>query len=382
MNWQGFFQFALLALVSLGVLPGSNHSLFAQTGRATTQPQKRERPSSNTLRLQEQRLSPDLERILKEWSDSSSKIQKLQGEHYRWVYDHTFQVTKRAKGVFYYEAPDKGRIDIQAVKVGRGEKDKRNYKVQSDKPERWIANGSEIRKIDDAQKTVEVFLIPPQARGRHIMDGPLPFLFGMPPEKAKRRFRFKLLEETDSVVRLQIWPQLLQDRANWKEALVILKKPYFLPDAVKLIDPAGTADTAYQFGNLKVNKARTIFEKVTGRDWTNPKLASDYRTHINEPQQMKQPNGKTAGKIKQVNQTVTPSFVGLGHDKAKQIIEQLGCTISVKRGARTTNPKLQYRVQTQSPKPKTPLSKGQKIILYFYDKPAATSQKNSRTRAK
>ena len=59
-----------------------------------------------------EKLSPELLQLLKDWEKATGKFDKLQGEHYRWVYDFPFEVEKRAQGKFWFEAPDKGRIDI------------------------------------------------------------------------------------------------------------------------------------------------------------------------------------------------------------------------------------------------------------------------------
>ena len=105
-------------------------------------------------------------------------------------------------------------------------------------------------------------------RGQNIINGPLPFLFGMPPEKAKLRYQFTLLKENKQKVMLAVKPRWQQDAANWREAKVILdKNNRYLPEAVQLIDPTGNLETVYTFGRLIVDKTQIIF-----RDPFNPHL--------------------------------------------------------------------------------------------------------------
>ncbi|HSG73234.1 MAG TPA: hypothetical protein VLA12_22655, partial [Planctomycetaceae bacterium] len=66
-------------------------------------------------------IDPQLAQILKTWENKTSGITKLSGTHRRFVYDFVFEVEKRADGKFYYESPDKGRIDIEVVEIGEKE---------------------------------------------------------------------------------------------------------------------------------------------------------------------------------------------------------------------------------------------------------------------
>ncbi len=147
-----------------------------------------------------QQLPQELEAELLQWANATKDIPKLEGEHTRWIYDHVFQVEKRAIGSFYYEAPDKGRIDLEpdpkvhpgAVNSNKIGKNGKPFTIQPDQAEKWICDGQTIMQINDDEKTYESIQIPPQNQGHNIMDGPLPFLFGMPPEQAKKRFWLKL----------------------------------------------------------------------------------------------------------------------------------------------------------------------------------------------
>ena len=376
MNRRGFLQrhlMALMFLVLFGPL-GFDSKLFAQANRPAER--QRDRKRLNRLELQVQRLTPELEKILKEWSEASDKIQELEGKHTRWKYNHTWEVEEQAVGSFYYKTPDKGRIDIRGlrkpIKDGRkkfknGKFDKKNgkmYQFKNSSSTIWIADGGNIKKIDKKLKTAEIYPIPPGKQGKNIMDGPLPFLFGMPPEKAKKRFRFKLLGKKDEKIWLQIWPNLQQDRASWKEAKIILLKPSYLPLAVQMIDPAGTTETTYQFHALSVNKPRTLWKKlVGGRDWTNPKLTG-YQININEPPTVRnEQNRNPQNRQKRQFQPAVPSVVGFNYDDAKRVIFKAGYYVKFEHGTPTAQRDQFWRVEAQYPRQATPLQKRKTVTL-------------------
>jgi len=156
-----------------------------------------------------QQLPIALEKILENWERESSKIEKLEGNHIRREYDDVFQIEKQSEGKFYYEHPDKGRIDIAGMKIPEGAKsDKPNnkgdfYALKPGNDERWICDGKRIFSIDENEKKYEVYPIPLERRGVNIMEGPLPFLLPI---------RSSLLPN-HVVKRMQ--PITAKQRSNW-----------------------------------------------------------------------------------------------------------------------------------------------------------------------
>lgn len=231
---------------------------------------RRERPAPNTLVVKP--LPPELEAILVKWEQESAKIQSLRGGHSRHVYDHVFSLDKVATGRFYYESPDKGRIDLVGWPIPKGttsdRKDKEGnaYKLQSDQPEKWICTGKEILTISESEKTFEVFPIPPEHQGQNIINGPLPFLFGMKAEQAKRRYNFQLIRNNERQVWLKAIPQLDDDLRNYEEATIILDKATYLPAAVRLIHPGRNQETVYVFDKVEKNAKGGILAWFKGED--------------------------------------------------------------------------------------------------------------------
>lgn len=380
-------------LLALGVAAVANLASAQEAADDKAGPgAKRERPDAEALRIEE--LPKELEAVLKAWELASSKIQRLQGEHKRYVYDKVFNVEKRADGIFYYEAPDKGRIDIAPAKIAKGEASKRldpksqkPFKLEADREERWICTGKEILQINDQEKTYEMYPIPPQHQGANIMEGPLPFLFGMPADKAKKRFKLTLVAETPVEVRLHAIPRWKSDAEGYREAEIILDKTQnrYLPKAVRLIDPSGNLETVYQFVDLQLNK-RELFPAIWGKDPFHPPMKG-YRLTMTQPPQTagqpprgrptENPGGegpKTALEVPQPGAAPTgpavPSVVGFSWTNAEAILKKSGYTVKFKRGQPAAAEKLVFVVYDQTPKARTELKPGETVYLTLYDKQA------------
>ncbi len=224
------------------------------------------------LQLEPQVLPPALEKILRDWEIKSSQITSLHGSHTRTVYNLVFEEERIAKGKFFLQTPDKGRIDLvgekpkpdaKAARLGAAGKP---FKIVPDRSEKWICTGDEIVMVDDEQKTFQVIPLPEDAKGKNIINTPLPFLFGMKADDAKRRFRIELSKEDKDTAVLIIHPKLESDLQNYTKAFVILDKTNYLPTAVKLFDPTAQMETVYKFESVKINDTgiRTRISEALG----------------------------------------------------------------------------------------------------------------------
>ena len=283
-------------------------------------------------------VDPRVEALLEEWSERTKQIKRLQGRHFRATRNFEWGNESWAEGQFYVETPDKGRIDMRPYSKDfpdpKKVKPRRNpagqfvhLKIVPDsKHDRWICDGKEIKAIDDDNKTYEAIKIPPNQRGVNIMDGPLPFLFGMPPEKAKARYQFKLLAETDKFYAIQVRPNWKQDAVDWAQAELLLDRKTCLPQEVHLHNAAGTTETVYMFQDLQVNRIRLLF-------WTDPfkpSLWTYKRSVHNLPPPGANANPVAANRM--------PSLIGMPYAPVKKKLESLGYKVKLMRGDPATGP--------------------------------------------
>ncbi len=296
-----------------------------QPASGSDKPQKPQRPPSQELRIEP--LEPELEKLLQEWERVSSKFERLSGEHERIVYNKVFEVEKYAQGQFYYEGPDKGRIDLEPYKLGKNQAAKREnpktgnpYRVEADKQTKWICTGKEVLTIDEEEKTFEAFPLPPELQGKNIIHGPLPFLFGMKADEAKRRFQLSFTapkKNTDKVVWITAKPRRVMDHENFKEATIILDRKRFVPMAVKLLDPSENLETVYSFKEIHINNV-SVVPQIFRKDPFHPNLKS-YKMMLPQEAALADPKaaprrGEPAGKasaIRQVGNTTAGSEAGM-----------------------------------------------------------------------
>jgi len=363
--WHGLMLFlTALAVISPRFASGQ------KTGSPQSGP-RRARPQPQHLRISNiNTLPPALLTVLNNWEQSGKQIDSLQGDHTRFVYDKVFAVEKRAEGEFYYEQPDKGRIDLKAVRIGSKDKSRKLQKngepfsLQSDNPERWVCDGTKIIQINDVEKTYEEFVIPHQARGQNIMNGPLPFLFGMSANDAHQRYQLKLLKNTNQVVQLHVKPRWRQDAANWREAYVNLDPKTYLPQAVMMVDPSGNLETVYTFANFKINGGRIRLPSFLRKDPFQPNLPDYTRVQSNpnaQPQQTVKGQNPQKGNAKNGK---IPSVIGFDWKLARAVLEAKGFQVQFLKGLKANDPKQVYHVYQQ-----TQLEDQPNIIqLRLYDK--------------
>ena len=241
-----------------------------QPGGQQQQQPRVQRPEAN---LVQQQLPKELEDLLVRWELESSKVNRLNGAVECIKYDKVYFAETRAQGEFWYQSPDKGRIDFGPT-ANSNPSEKRGpngetYTVQQDGRMRWICDGQTIYIIDDDKKLADVGQIPAHQQGKNIVNSPLPFIFGLKAEQAKQRYhlalgsmhwpdgRVKLKNGQIRKVKPQIHivaaPRYQVDAVEWRRAEVLLDPVEFVPTAIRLFSPQNNLETVYAFRNAKKN---------------------------------------------------------------------------------------------------------------------------------
>ena len=308
-----------------------------------------------------------LDQLLEDWARESAKVTKLKGEHHRFVYDKVFKVEKRSKGVFYYESPSKGRIDITPVDVQgqtarRKDAEGQTFQLKADRAERWICDGQRIWQVDEDKKQMDVFPIPKQNQGRNIMDGPMPFLFGMPREKAKARYDLTLVAENQQYATIEALPKWQIDAQNWQKAQIILDKKIFLPKAVQLVDPAGNLETVYTFDDMTVNTFNAgLLQKLFPEK--NPFVPDqkDYMVKAHDPNA-----GQQVAESSPPQGPVVPSVVNFPWKNAQELLTKAGYKVNMQPGKVAPQAVANYVTYEQDPPANSPLPQGGTVTITVY----------------
>ena len=357
-------------------------TIFAQAGTAEFRAEDRGGPQEG----QNSQVNPQLWQELVNWEKFSAKVNSLSGSHRRFVYDRVFEVEKRADGKFYYEAPDKGRIDITEVELAEDEQSLRKnklgkpYRLESDIPEIWICDGQQIAQGIVPQKIYSVFNIPAEQQGRNIMDGPLPFLFGLPANIAIQRYSITLLDQTaENYVSLRILPRRQQDLQSWREAEVILNRKNYLPIAVKMVDPTGNRETVYRFDELEPNRPNNPIFEIFGRTPFNIKLAMKGFKEIKQnvaqqegqpgagprPNMAPQPDNPPSSPAEK--QLFMPDVSKMEWKAIQKMFADRGFQVEFRKAGPAPSPEQVFNVAVQEPKPGVPLKAGQKVTVHLFD---------------
>lgn len=180
-------------------------------------------------------LDDRVDQVLREWSNRAKGIQSLWAEFDRTVVDKVWNETTTNTGSACYLAPNRARLDIVDV-------------------ESYIVNGKgEIWEYKVKPKQIKVYHLPKEMiQNQDLQDGPLPFLFGTDPDRAKARYNFKIGAEDDKSLHLVIKPKLQEDLQNFVRAEVWLNKEKFLPDKLYFLEP-NRKEITFTFTFIKTN---------------------------------------------------------------------------------------------------------------------------------
>jgi len=258
------FLFAFLTTANFSAAPaGGFHALAAGNSTAVA-------PGSPAVATS---TSGEVDKILREWHAATSGIRRLHGRHKRFVYDLTFEIEKRSHGSFYLERPGNWRFDFKGDPLAAGAVSRRSnvsgnpFQLASDISVRWISQGRTIQWIDDREKAVNILDSTNSSPANLLFAGPLPFLFALPPDKARKRFHFQLDQKDESLVWLTIRPRWPADAAIWREARVILDRDNrFMPKAIQLLGNCGRLETVYAFGDMQINPAPATTMRLFGEE--------------------------------------------------------------------------------------------------------------------
>lgn len=406
--------------------PGSAGAIIEMKGR----PAARRAPPMTAEQEQE------LDTYLQQWSEASGRIFRMEGDIWKHTYDQTFETEQLSQGSFAYEQPDRGKVSLtstratpqmlqrrasdvaEAQQAGRSSpiKLKKNgepYDLTDGEDEEWWCDGRRIFQLQPQKKEAYVTTIPPQMQGQNIMDSPLPFLFGMPPEKARRRFEIGFNQSKSpgpdaTRLHLVIYPNLPQDAGAWHHANVMLDPKTWLPIAVQMYDPAESTVTVYRFEKLQVNQKSFIRNFWNGgKPSFEPNLAGwkvipvgtgapPAEAPVAGPPAQPAPAAGVPRSLQrpppQVEAGRVPDLTGLPHKQALEILQALGLNrdeknpktsrVSLQPGQPAATKDAIYTVESQDPKPGTEIKASTRVTVRLYTDPSKETKSADRPGAR
>ena len=148
-----------ISLVVLFLWPIAAGSSACEPAHSETRPHQSVIPRQRLRRAVA--LSPELQTILQQWEQASSKIQRLDADFTRITYDYTAEVERRGTGSLAADESGRAEYMIKPATLEPGETSKRRkntgipFDLGADQPERWHWNGKTLIRINDEHRTFE-----------------------------------------------------------------------------------------------------------------------------------------------------------------------------------------------------------------------------------
>ncbi len=214
-----------------------------------------------------------LDQVLDKWELESSKVTTFQCPFDLHVYniyspspDKPF---KYESGKISYQKPDKGSFQVEKRHVWQydprapGDTSPPTGKYVESTSEslgqHWVCDGEAMYEYKHEEKKLIVRTIPPEMRGKGIVDSPLPFIFGAPATTLKERYWMRIDPRApEGMIRLVAVPKTQRDAANYRSVEVMLDRQKLLPTAIQVNAPDGSRETyVFDVSKMTVNNRIT-----------------------------------------------------------------------------------------------------------------------------
>jgi TIGR03009 family protein len=126
--------------------------------------------------------------------------------------------------------------------------------LEPDPNERIVCTGKEVLQYQWDEKVVYVFPLEKEVRQKALQQGPLPFLFNMRADDAKKRYGMRVLQQDDKEYLISIAPREEIDKQSFSKAFLWLNKKTFLPNKLWLFPIGGKELQEFRFTGIMANK--------------------------------------------------------------------------------------------------------------------------------
>ncbi len=222
--------------------------------------------------------SREIATILARWQAAQSGITALEARLTRFVYDSVFETEERATGRFYFEPPNRGRLEIEPADLPETVRSRRtsprsgtSYELTAPSAATWIWTGRQLITLDLEARRTSVFQVVDRRkkdaieRAGYVVESTpplilsepqtvIPFVFDVQAVGMEKSHDIRLLKHNRDKLWLALKP--LQKSAGYREAKVILDRHTFRTEAVQLLDTTGSRETVYTFHGWRKNKVR------------------------------------------------------------------------------------------------------------------------------
>ncbi|NOY43390.1 MAG: TIGR03009 domain-containing protein [Planctomycetes bacterium] len=272
-----------------GVLPAQVGQTPAQLGQPqqTTAPVNRMGPPFQLTPVEKQ----FVDQILLMWETESAKINTFDCAFERWEYDPVFGPGNnipmiKSMGQLTYSKPDKGSFKIDDIRrwtkkdAAQETWEPGDWAAQKHEVgEHWVCDGKAVYEYNHGKKQLVVIPLPPEMRGKAIVDGPLPFLFGAEAAKLNNRYWIRSKQGAADTIWLEAYPRHQADAANYHHVDIMLERKTMLPTALQVHMPNGQSRAVYMFKKPTVNGT---LNKLFGNIFSAPRTPFGWKRVVQE----------------------------------------------------------------------------------------------------
>jgi len=211
----------------------------------------------------------ELNQVLDAWQKNSGEVKTFKCSFERWEYNLVFGPGQeiplnKNKGELSFQDPDKGSFQVTEISTFQkqaaeaGQKAAGTWVVNPNAiGEHWVCDGQSIFEYKHEQKQLIERPLPANMRGKAIVDGPLPFLFGAEAAKLKERYWMRVEHDPrfgpDDIL-LQAEPRFQEQAADFRRVDVVLDRQKLLPKFMRVEMPNKDWHTyIFDLNNASVN---------------------------------------------------------------------------------------------------------------------------------
>lgn len=198
-----------------------------------------------------------MEWLLKQWEHQSSLLKTLDVTILRIDDNPAWGDLDYYEGRALFKSPNLAFIDFNKIKQDdkkKPVKDPQKNKWVSTPYERIICTGNEVWQYKSDTQQIFIFPLGKDDQKKAIEEGPLPFLFNMHAEDARRRYQMTLMSEDDKGYGVSIKPKFQEDKESFSLAFVNLDRKYLLPVRILMLAPDGKSKKDFRLGPMYPNR--------------------------------------------------------------------------------------------------------------------------------
>jgi TIGR03009 family protein len=200
--------------------------------------------------------------LLKQWEKQSSLLKTLDVTILRIDNTPAWDDLEYYEGRALFKSPNLAFINFEKIKQDENKKpvkdpqnkDPKKTKYLTTPYERIICTGKEVWQYKSDTQQIFIFPLQKDEQEKAIEEGPLPFLFNMKADDARKRYQMTLMTEDQASYGVSIKPRLQVDQESFSLAFVKLDKRFLLPVYIKMVSPDGKSQKEFRLGPMYPNK--------------------------------------------------------------------------------------------------------------------------------